>query len=469
MQKVLAVDAWTSLRADDESASAVALAPRIVPGLGDVSETMLWSLFNRASEAGRSGGILCDPDSIRIHQSIDYDFRGRFGDPAGSLAVRAAAIDQALRCWLERHPDGCVVSLGEGLETQVRRVDNGRMRWLSVDLPAAMHLRERFLTPTDRFRHMAISVLDPAWMDVVDQSAGVFIVAQGLLMYLQPESVRSLLCGLADRFPGAEMVFDAVPRWFSRLTSLGLQQTPCYCLPPMPWGINRDEVPATLRRWHKRLDTVAFLDYRLPHEWPWLLAPMLRYVPFVQQATPTLVHVAIAQQPPRIQPMTLTDSADTDTVADVFTAATQMVGRNGDLARAAGQIVSKRVALGVAAAINPLAADHHEFGRMVPEKFEAFTTAGMIMLERSGQANLRIAARLASGAVTTTVRAMQEMTVCHSPMALVEMQGRYASAWFEQVASSFVAMGMLTLDAQDAAMAPIRQTVAANAERLANR
>jgi O-methyltransferase involved in polyketide biosynthesis len=161
-----------------------------VPGLTDVSETMLWALHNRACEARRHGGVLIDPDSVRIQDAIDYDFTRQFGHPAGSLAVRAAAIDRALRHWLERHPDGRVVSLGEGLETQVRRVDNGRMRWLSVDLPSAIRLRERFLAPTDRFRHIAESALDRNWMGSVDPSASVFIVAQGLLMYLEPEMVR---------------------------------------------------------------------------------------------------------------------------------------------------------------------------------------------------------------------------------------------------------------------------------------
>jgi O-methyltransferase involved in polyketide biosynthesis len=198
----------------------------IAPDLADVSETMLWALHNRACEARRSDGVLVDPDSMRIQEAIDYDFARHFGDPVGSLAARAAEIDRALRRWLERHPDGFVVSLGEGLETQVRRVDNGRMRWLSVDLPEAIRLRERFLAPTDRFRHIAVSALDPAWMDAVDPSSGVFIVAQGLLMYLEPEAVRQLFSGIADRFPGAEMVFDVVPRWFSSLTLPGLNQTP---------------------------------------------------------------------------------------------------------------------------------------------------------------------------------------------------------------------------------------------------
>lgn len=207
---------------------------RIAPELAGVSETMLWGLHNRASEARRADGALTDPVCVRIHDAIDYDFVRHFGDAQGSLSVRAAEIDRVIRRWLESHPDGLVVSLGEGLETQAWRVDNGRMRWLSVDLPDAIRIREVFLQPTDRFSHMSVSAHDPAWMDAVDLSSGVFIVAQGLLMYLEPEKVRRLLSDIADRFPGAEMVFDVVPRWFSRLTMSGLWQTPHYRLPPMP-------------------------------------------------------------------------------------------------------------------------------------------------------------------------------------------------------------------------------------------
>jgi O-methyltransferase involved in polyketide biosynthesis len=190
----------------------------IVPDLAGVSETMLWSLHNRASEARRPDSALVDPESVHIQAAINYDFVGHFGVPLGSLAARAVEIDRALRAWLDRHPEGIIISLGEGLETQSRRVDNGRMRWLIVDLPDAMRLRDRFLVPTHRFRHIAASALDPVWMDAVEPSADVFIVAQGLLMYLAPEKVRQLFASIADRFPGSELVFDTIPRWFSDLT-----------------------------------------------------------------------------------------------------------------------------------------------------------------------------------------------------------------------------------------------------------
>jgi len=269
----------------------------IVPGLTGVPETMLWALHNRASEAQRPDAILADPLSVRIHAAIDYDFTRHFGPAMGFLAARAAEIDRALRRWIAHHPDGCVVSLGEGLETQLRRVDNGRIRWLSVDLPEAIRLREHFLSPTDRCRHLAVSALDPAWMDAFDPSFGVFIVAQGLLMYLQPPQVRQLLNGIAERLPGAEMVFDSVPRWFSRLTLLGMQQTPHFRLPPMPWGINRDELEPTLRDWHERLAVVAFLNYHVPRGLPRLLAQVIRHLPVVRHEVPSLVHIAVTSKP----------------------------------------------------------------------------------------------------------------------------------------------------------------------------
>jgi hypothetical protein len=150
----------------------------------------------------------------------------------------------------------------------------------------------------------------------------------------------------------------------------------------------------------------------------------------------------------------------------VMTAATRNAGSSNDLAIAAGEIIAKRVALGVAAAFDPMAADHAEFGRMVPEKLEAFSAAGMIMLEQSNQAGWEIT-RLASDEAMTTARATLAIASCASPMAMAEAQSQFALDWFTRATSNFFAMGMLALGAQQAAMVPFQQTLAANAKRLA--
>jgi hypothetical protein len=153
------------------------------------------------------------------------------------------------------------------------------------------------------------------------------------------------------------------------------------------------------------------------------------------------------------------------TIGGVFAVATRNAESGSDLAMAAGRVIAKRVALGVAAAMNPLLADRTEFERMVPEKLEAFLAASVIMLTQSGQAGQQIT-RFASDAVMTATRATIAMAGCATPAALAEAQGTFAFGWMDRVAANFIAMGMLALGAQEAVMVPIRQTVAANAQRL---
>jgi hypothetical protein len=154
-----------------------------------------------------------------------------------------------------------------------------------------------------------------------------------------------------------------------------------------------------------------------------------------------------------------------DTPHSILAMARQNAGHGNDLAKATTKIIAKRVALGLAAAWDPMHADHVELARMVPEKIEAFSAAGMVMLKQSGEAG-REMMRMASEEVMTTACATMEMTGCSGPAAWAEAQSRFGRAWLSRATSSLNTMGMLVLTAQAAAMAPIRQTVVANAERL---
>jgi hypothetical protein len=129
------------------------------------------------------------------------------------------------------------------------------------------------------------------------------------------------------------------------------------------------------------------------------------------------------------------------------------------------QVIGKRMALGIAATFNPLWADRAEFSRMVPEKVEAFSIAGMTMLKQSGQASRQMMG-FASDEVTTAVLATIDMSGCRSPAALAGAQSRFARAWFARASLSWFAMGIQAFEAQAAVMAPIRQTIIDNAERL---
>jgi O-methyltransferase involved in polyketide biosynthesis len=112
--------------------------PHAAVALEGVSETTLWTLHHRASEAARPDRVLHDPMAVELVESIDFPFEDRFGTSSTWSqwqALRARTFDREVRRFLADHPDGTVIALGEGLETQLWRVNNNHVRWVSVDLP----------------------------------------------------------------------------------------------------------------------------------------------------------------------------------------------------------------------------------------------------------------------------------------------------------------------------------------------
>jgi O-methyltransferase involved in polyketide biosynthesis len=259
--------------------------------LSGVPETMLWTLHNRASDVKRPDAILRDPDAVRIYDTIDYDYERNFGKPNGAHALRSRLFDDALKPWIAAHRGATVVELGAGLETQCRRCDDGRVRWLSIDVPEAIALRERFLAPSERLRHISKSALDLTWLDHVDAARGVFVTAQGLFMYFDEADVRRLFVAVLDRFSGVEVMFDTIPRWFSKSTLRGFGKTKHYRVPPMPWGIDRGDIERTLRAWSARVASVEHVPFGPYRGVYGALLQLGARLPILKGFIPSVVHV----------------------------------------------------------------------------------------------------------------------------------------------------------------------------------
>lgn len=217
--------------------------------LTGVSETALLTLYSRAQEARRPDGLIDDPMAVRLVDGIDYDFT-KFGTTRQDMAIRANTFDRQCREYLGRHPEATVVALAEGLQTSFWRLDaalpDARFRWLTVDFEPVIELRRRLLPASERVELLAQSALDYSWMDRVDADKGVFITAEGLLMYLQPSESLGLIRECAQRFPGGRMMFDLAPKWFTGLANRGwLKTSRRYTVPGMPFSMTPAEA-ATL-------------------------------------------------------------------------------------------------------------------------------------------------------------------------------------------------------------------------------
>jgi O-methyltransferase involved in polyketide biosynthesis len=212
--------------------------------LSGVPETLLWTLYHRAEEARRPDAVLSDPLAIELVDRIDYPF-SRFGTTpwrARWQALRALRFDMEVRRFLAARPGCTVVALGEGLETQFWRVDDGRVRWVTVELPEVVSAVGGLLPVAERRRVIASSALDGAWLDEI-AGPDVMVTAQGLLMYFARDDADGLIRTIAPRLPGGAMVFDTVPFWASKATTSGKMRTAeGYEPPPMPWGSGRGEL-----------------------------------------------------------------------------------------------------------------------------------------------------------------------------------------------------------------------------------
>jgi len=187
-------------------------APLAKVELTGVPETALWNLYQRASAA--RAGYLDDPRAVEVLVRLDYPFE-RFDLPYRGLAARLHAqrvhtVDAALRQVLSGAPDATVVALGEGFETQFWRVDGGRLRWLTLDLPEVVAVRREVLPDGPRNRTLAGSAAGAQWTAQVDRERPVIITAQGLLPYFERDEVHRMLTAWAGLLPGAWLLFDAV-------------------------------------------------------------------------------------------------------------------------------------------------------------------------------------------------------------------------------------------------------------------
>ncbi|WP_441957779.1 class I SAM-dependent methyltransferase [Mycolicibacterium houstonense] len=214
--------------------------------LTGVSETALMTLQVRAHEARRPDGLIDDPMAVQLVDSIDFDF-AKFGyTRRQDMALRAKLFDRMTGNYLRAHPRATVVALAEGLQTSFYRLDAADLghefRWLSVDLEPMIEVRNQLLPKPDRVTQCAQSALDFSWMDQVDTADGVFITAEGLLMYLQPDEAMSLIRACAQRFPGGQMMFDLPPAFFAFLTRKGMPTSRRYRVPPMPFSLTPAEV-----------------------------------------------------------------------------------------------------------------------------------------------------------------------------------------------------------------------------------
>jgi O-methyltransferase involved in polyketide biosynthesis len=198
------------------------MTKRQAANLGGIPETLLIPLRARYLESKKPDGIVSDPKTIEILDSIAYDFSGKKEVSRGTqlgVAIRTEILDEQMNSFLGKYPGATVVNLGCGLDTRFHRIDDGSVNWYDLDVPEAIELRRRFFDETERFRFIAKSVLDSTWTEQVPKDKPVLFIAEGLLMYFTEDEVKEILSIIGSAFPASEMLIEAMSPFMAKRTS----------------------------------------------------------------------------------------------------------------------------------------------------------------------------------------------------------------------------------------------------------
>lgn len=181
--------------------------------LGPVERTLLTPLWARAHAPEVTPELgFEDPYAADLLARAGADDVGILTDRsnvAGSIH-RTLVIDDVVRSFAQRNPDGVVVSAGCGLCARDRRLapDLPSVSWVGVDRPEVVAAR-RSLVPDDGSTLVEGSVASDDWtVGLPVASRPTLVVAEGVLMYLDDAGLRAFLSGVAGLPPGSEAVAD---------------------------------------------------------------------------------------------------------------------------------------------------------------------------------------------------------------------------------------------------------------------
>jgi O-methyltransferase involved in polyketide biosynthesis len=219
-------------------------------------ETMLATLYGRALDSRSPRSVLHDDAAARAVERLDYDFRrtGITATTAAAVALRGRQLDDWTRAFLGTHPEATVLHLACGLDTRAQRIAPGpSVRWVDLDVPEVVALRERLLQPpAGDYRLVGASVTDGSWLDAVPADRPTVAVFEGLSMYLRPEDGRRLVERITGRFPRGQLLFDCYGSLGVRLQKLvpAVRRSGAR----LHWSIDD---PRALEAWH---DGLVLLD-----------------------------------------------------------------------------------------------------------------------------------------------------------------------------------------------------------------
>lgn len=233
--------------------------------LSGAARTLMFTLRARADEHTRPDRLFDDQWSAEwnIH-APEYDDFDEWYNPVFQLAsaIRTRIIDDAVNNFIDSHDNPLIVELGSGLSTRYYRCGHGKdVRWVEMDLPEAIAVRRKIDVETQNHWFLSGSLDDDAWLtELPDVKAkDTLFIAEGVAMFLEPDTVDALFDALKNHAKGATVVFDVI----HERTREQMNQAFNGLDAPMLWGVTPDD----LKQYGLKVDSLRYILTEFSDRW----------------------------------------------------------------------------------------------------------------------------------------------------------------------------------------------------------
>jgi methyltransferase (TIGR00027 family) len=177
--------------------------------INNVSDTARWVAYYRAMETARPDAVFRDPFAERLAGPEGMAIVDTLKDGrrmAWAMIVRTASIDALVTDAVRGKQVDLIVNLAAGLDARPWRMDlPADLRWVDVDLPGILDYKLEKMAgekPKCRYEAIKVDLTDAAKRSAVlaqlgGASKNALVIAEGLLIYLEPEDVKGLARDLA--------------------------------------------------------------------------------------------------------------------------------------------------------------------------------------------------------------------------------------------------------------------------------
>jgi O-methyltransferase involved in polyketide biosynthesis len=187
-----------------------------LPAFTPIQDSLWVTLCGRALARRLPNPILTDTIGDEILRKLDYDCDKLHIDRSTIVTVahRAKKLDEVAQNYISRHPDAVGLDLGAGLDTRVFRISPpSTVDWYDIDFPEVITARQQLLPDRANAHSVGADLTDPNWLERIPADRPAVIVADGLMAFLGPDDLVSLLRRLTSHFPTGELAFNGYTKY----------------------------------------------------------------------------------------------------------------------------------------------------------------------------------------------------------------------------------------------------------------